>query len=84
MNYPIIFLDRNNKTKLAPASFSYFLELLWEKNKFSLKSVTVVTVTTSLFNKENKKTVLSTLFLHKSNWIIKLGGFKSDHKYFAK
>ena len=34
MNNPIIFLDRDNKTKLAPASFCYFLELLLEKNKF--------------------------------------------------
>ena len=28
MNHPIMFLDRDNKTKLVPASFSYFLELL--------------------------------------------------------
>ena len=33
MNHPIMFLDRDNKEKLVPASFSYFLELL-EKNKF--------------------------------------------------
>ena len=26
-----------NKTKSVPASFSYFLELLWEKNKFQLE-----------------------------------------------
>ena len=29
-----MFLDRDNKTKLVPASFPYFLELLQEKNKF--------------------------------------------------
>ena len=29
-----MFLDRGSKGKLVPASFSYFLELLWEKNKF--------------------------------------------------
>ena len=34
MNHPIMFLERDNKGKLVPASFSYFLELLREKNKF--------------------------------------------------
>ena len=28
MNYPIMFLDRDNKARLVPVSFSYFLELL--------------------------------------------------------
>ena len=28
MNYQIMFLDRDNKGKLVPAYFSYFLELL--------------------------------------------------------
>ena len=37
MNHPIKFLDGDKKTKLVPASFSDFLELLWEKNKFYLK-----------------------------------------------
>ena len=27
-----MFLDRDNKTKLVPASFSYFLKLLLEEN----------------------------------------------------
>ena len=31
-------LNRDNKAKLVPASLSYFLELLWEKNKFYLKN----------------------------------------------
>ena len=31
--HPIMFLSQSNKTKLVPASFSYFLELLWKKNK---------------------------------------------------
>ena len=35
MNHPIVFLDRDNKRKLVPAS----LELLWEKNKFYQKNV---------------------------------------------
>ena len=48
MNHPIMFLDRDNKAKLVPASFSYFLELLWEKNK----SVIVITVIISLHYKE--------------------------------
>ena len=37
LNHPIMFLDRDNKMKLVPASFSYILELLLEKNKFYLK-----------------------------------------------
>ena len=37
VNHPIMFLDRDNKMKLVPASFSYILELLLEKNKFYLK-----------------------------------------------
>ena len=48
MNHPTMFLDGDNKTKLVPASFSCFLELLWEKNKFSLKSVIFITVIISL------------------------------------
>ena len=28
MKHPIMFLDRENKTKLVPESFSYFLKLL--------------------------------------------------------
>ena len=34
MNQPIMFLDPDNKVKLVPAPFYYFLELLREKNKF--------------------------------------------------
>ena len=34
MNHPIMFFDIDNKTTLAPASFFYFLQLLWEKNKY--------------------------------------------------
>ena len=34
MNHPIMFLDRDNKRRFAQASFSYYLELLWQKNKF--------------------------------------------------
>ena len=36
MNYPVMFLDQDNKTKIVSASFSCFLELVWEKNKFLL------------------------------------------------
>ena len=32
MNHSIMFLDRDNKTKKVSASFSYFFELLCEKN----------------------------------------------------
>ena len=38
MNHPIILLDRDNKAKLEPAFFSYFIELLGEKIDFSFKS----------------------------------------------
>ena len=37
MNYPIMLLDQDNKGKLIPPSFSYFLELLREKNTYQLK-----------------------------------------------
>ena len=33
MIHPIMFLDRDNKAKLVPASSSYFLELLLEKKQ---------------------------------------------------
>ena len=33
MNHPIMFLAQDNRTKLVSASFSYFLEVLSEKNK---------------------------------------------------
>ena len=29
-----MFLERENKEKLLPVSFSYVLELLWKKNEF--------------------------------------------------
>ena len=44
MNHAIKFPDRGNKTTFVPTSFSYFLELLWEKINLSLKSVIVITV----------------------------------------
>ena len=44
MNHPIMFLDRDNKTKLVPT-------LIREK-KISLKSVIVLTVIISLYYKE--------------------------------
>ena len=34
-----MFFDQDNKGKLVPASFSYILELLREKNTFELKNV---------------------------------------------
>ena len=67
MNYPIMILDRDNKTKLLPASFSYFLELYKRKINFSLKSVIVITVIISLHYKETNLTVLFTLLLQKSS-----------------
>ena len=41
MNHLIMFLERENKTKLIT---SYFLKLLWEKIDLSLKSVIGITV----------------------------------------
>ena len=52
MDCPIKFLDGDNKSKLVSASFSDFLELLWEKNKFSLRRVIDITVRISLHYKE--------------------------------
>ena len=52
MKHPIMFLDRDNKTKLVPASFSYFLELLDRKINFSLKSIMFVSAIISLHYKE--------------------------------
>ena len=53
MSHPIMFLDRDNQAKLVPAYFSYFLELLLEKNlNFILKSVIVITVIIFLDYKE--------------------------------
>ena len=34
ISHSIMFLDWDQKRKLEPASFSYPLENLWEKNKF--------------------------------------------------
>ena len=42
MNHPIMFLDRENKTTLVPASFFYFLELYERKVYFNVKSVVVI------------------------------------------
>ena len=37
MNHPIMFLDQNNKTRLAAAPFSYFFNS-YERKKISLKA----------------------------------------------
>ena len=40
MNHPGKFLDRDNKTKLAPASFSDFLELNSDSyNRYNLSTL---------------------------------------------
>ena len=44
MNHRIMFLDRDNKTKLVSASFSYFSEPYEKKINFVLTSVMVITV----------------------------------------
>ena len=49
-----MFFDRDNKTKLVPASFSYFLDLFEKKNDFQLKSVLIITVIIFLYYKETK------------------------------
>ena len=63
MNHPITFLDRDNITKLVPASFSYFLKFYKRKINFSLKSAIVVPVIVSLLYKETNSTVLFTFVL---------------------
>ena len=41
MNHPIMFLDRDNKTKLVSASFSYFLEVYEKIVNLAKKSGTL-------------------------------------------
>ena len=56
-----MFLDRHSKTKLVPASCSYFLEFLREKNEFfyfSLQRVIVLTVIIFLHYKETNQNAL--------------------------
>ena len=43
-----------------------------------------MTVIISLHYKETNQIVLFALLLQKSSWIVKLGEFKSDQKYFAQ
>ena len=66
MNYPIMFHDRDNKKKLMSASFSYFLQLLFEK-KNAKNCVILITCIISLHYKGDNKTVLFTLLLQKSS-----------------
>ena len=55
-----------------------------EKN--FLKSVTVLTVIISLYFNKTKKKLNGFIYiaLAKHCWVIKLGKFKSDQKYFAR
>ena len=81
MNRPIIFRDWDDKT---PASFSYFLDLSW-KIRFSLQSVTILTVLISLYcNETSQLNCFVYIALAKNRWEINLEEFKSDQKYFAK
>ena len=57
MNHRIIFLDWDDKIKLAPAPLPCFLDFSWKKFslaliKFSLESVIVLIVVTSLYLNE--------------------------------
>ena len=81
MNHPIMFVDCENKTKLVPTYYSYFLE---RKISFNLKSGIVITVTIVLHYKETNATILFILLLQKSSWKIKLREFKSNQKSFTK
>ena len=68
MNHPIMFLDRDNKTKLVPASFTYFIFNFYEKKiNFSLKNVLVIIVIIFLHYKETNEIVLIKLLLQKSS-----------------
>ena len=42
MNHPVMFIARDNKTKLVPRYFSYFVELCERKKKFNLQTVIVL------------------------------------------
>ena len=52
MNHPILFLDRDNKTKLVPPSFFLLFRTFTREKKYNSKNVTVATVTISLCYKE--------------------------------
>ena len=69
INHPIMLLDRYNKTKLVPSSFSYFLELLRKKINSSLKIVIVINVINFLhvIKKLIKLFYLHCFILEKSN-----------------
>ena len=47
-----MFLDRDSKGKLLPASFSYFLELLEKKQILAKKCVIIKTVIISVHYKK--------------------------------
>ena len=42
MNHPIMFLDRDNKTKFVPAPFSYFLDSYERKTNFNKKKTKLI------------------------------------------
>ena len=66
MIHPIMFLDRDNKTKLVPAFFFLlFRTLIREKFILGKKCVIVTTVIISLRSKETNYTALFTLLLQK-------------------
>ena len=58
---PIMFLHQDNKMNLLLASFSYFLELLWEKINFNLEIVIVIN---NRFNLSILKKLTKLLCLH--------------------
>ena len=63
MNFQIIFLDRDNKTKLVPVSFSCFLD--FSLKKIRLQSVTALKSLVTIGKKVIGKHLCQTLFLNK-------------------
>ena len=66
MNHPIMFLDRDKKTKLVPASFLFFRTFMTEKQILAKECVIVITLISSLHYKEINETVLFTLLRQKN------------------
>ena len=48
MNHAIVFLQRGNKTKLVPASFSFSSQSFYEKRKSLPYKVAVIVVTVTI------------------------------------
>ena len=77
---PNLFLDWRNKIKLLFLAFETFNE---KKKKFIIKCYYFNRYISPYFNETKKNKLFFTLLIAKHCWVINLGEFKSDRKYFA-